>query len=163
MYNHNFQRVNQVSFKVFIESLALKQRYLEVTHKKPSNTCGSGKVDINKMMITNDVTMLEKVAFISFLSFYAVWFGYNFVANRYEIQKLDQTLQQSCKSDRLDLLQPNCPWQTVNLEFIEHTSTYRYFHYVYPLIENNSIFQSNFWYYWDNHLFKKTPQFKNLC
>ena len=30
----------------------------------------------------NDVTMLEKVTFISFLSFYTVWFGYNFVGNR---------------------------------------------------------------------------------
>ena len=29
------------------------------------------KKDIDKMMIPNDVTMLEKVAFISFVSFYA--------------------------------------------------------------------------------------------
>ena len=32
--------------------------------------------------------MLKKVAFIKFLSFYTVWFGYNFVANR---QKLGTT------------------------------------------------------------------------
>ena len=29
--------------------------------------------------------MFEKVAFISFLSFYTVWFVYNFVANRDEL------------------------------------------------------------------------------
>ena len=28
-------------------------------------------------------------------------------------------LQWFCKSDRVDLPQPNCPWQTVNLAFIE--------------------------------------------
>ena len=76
MYNHNFERVNkreQVDFKgrKGIESLALKQRYLEVTHEKPSKPCRSGKIGINKMMIPNDVTMLEKVVFIGFLSFYA--------------------------------------------------------------------------------------------
>ena len=49
MYNHNFERVGFKGRKV-IESLALKQRYLEVIHKKPSNPCASGKVDINEMM-----------------------------------------------------------------------------------------------------------------
>ena len=49
MYNHNFERVGFKGRKV-IESLALKQRYLEVIHKKPFNPCASGKVDINEMM-----------------------------------------------------------------------------------------------------------------
>ena len=34
--------------------------------------------------------MLEKVVLISFISFYTVWFGYNFVANRDEIYELEK-------------------------------------------------------------------------
>ena len=30
---------------------------------------------------------------------------------------INKQLQRSCKSDRLDLLQPNCPLQTFNLGF----------------------------------------------
>ena len=49
------------------------------------------------------MTILEEVAFISFLSFYTVWFGYNF----------GQTLQWSRKAT--DSI---CYRQTVNLAFI---------------------------------------------
>ena len=92
------------------------------------------------------MTMLEKVAFISFLSFSTAWFGYNFVANGDELKELDQTLQWSCKSDRLDMLQPNCPWQTVNLAFIKHISIHRHFYYVHLFLENSSIFSHYFFH-----------------
>ena len=74
-------------------------------------------------------------------------------------------LQRFCKSDQLGLLQPNCRWQTLNFAFIEHKSI---LYYVHVFLENSSIFSDyfffnrNFWYYLDNHLFKKTSQFKNL-
>ena len=32
------------------------------------------------------MTVLQEVAFVTFLSFYRVWFGYNFVANRWELR-----------------------------------------------------------------------------
>ena len=74
-------------------------------------------------------------------------------------------LQWFCKSYRIDLLQPNCPWQTVNLAFIEHTFINRYFYFVHLFLENSSIFSHyffhiNFWYYLDNHLFKKHHSLK---
>ena len=59
------------------------------------------------------MTILEEVAFISFLSIYIVWFRYNFLTNIDESQELSKTLQ---------WLQRNCNIQTVNLAFIEHTS-----------------------------------------
>ena len=110
---------------------------------------------------------MEKVALINFLSFYAVWYGCNFVVTRDEVWELGQTLQCSGRSDQPDLLQLNCPWQTVNLAFIEHTSIHSYFNYVHLFLENNSIFSHwffhiNFWYYLYNHLFEKTSQFKDL-
>ena len=53
-------------------------------------------------------------------------------------------LQWFCKSDWLDLLQPNCPWQTANLAFIEHISIHHYFYYVHLFLENSSIFSHFF-------------------
>ena len=55
-----------------------------------------------------------------------------------------KSLQWSCKSDWLDLLQPNCPWQTVNLAFIGQTSIHHYFYDVRLFLENSSIFSHKF-------------------
>ena len=82
--------------------------------------------------------------------------------------KFGQTLQFSCKSNQLDLLQPNRPWQTVNLAFIEHIYIYTYtslLWYVHLFREDSSIFLHyffpiNFWYYMNNHLFKKLHSLK---
>ena len=86
MYNYNFERVNYVGFKErkVSESLARKKSLIQksLIYNTPFNPWRSGEVDIKIMVIMNDVTMLEKVAFISFLFFYTVWFGYNFLGNR---------------------------------------------------------------------------------
>ena len=83
MYNHNFQRENQVGFKErkVSESLAMKTEIFK-THSYIRNhpTHAEVEMQILKIMVDNDVTMFEEVEFISFLSFYTEWFGYNFVA-----------------------------------------------------------------------------------
>ena len=53
---------------------------------------------------------------------------------------INKQLQRSCKSDRLDLLQPNCRLQTVNFAFIEHASIHHYFYDVHLFLENSSMF-----------------------
>ena len=117
-----------------IKSLALKQRYLEVTHKKPSNLCRSGKVDINKMEVPNDVTMLQKVVFISFLFFYTglviiLWLTDMELRNLTKCYiGFAKVTYLICYSDQVNHL------NTVNhLAFIEHTSIYTFVTLIYFL------------------------------
>ena len=117
-----------------IESLALKQRYLKVTHKKPSNLCRSGKVDINKMVVPNDVMMLEKVVFISFLFFYTglviiLWLTdmelRNFTKCYIGFAKVTYLI---CYSNQVNHL-----YIVNHLAFIEHTSIYTFITLIYFL------------------------------
>ena len=126
-----------------IKSLALKQRYLEVTHKKPSNLCRSGKVDINKMEVPNDVTILQKVVFIRFLFFYTglviiLWLTDMDIIlwlTDMELRNLTKcyigfakVTYLICYSDQVNHL------NTVNhLAFIEHTSIYTFVTLIYFL------------------------------
>ena len=68
-----------------------------------------------------------------------------------------KTLQWSCKCDRLDLLQPNCPWQTVNLAFLELTAIHYHFHDIHLFLENSSVFSQEFL------VLLEQSQFKDLC
>ena len=145
MYNQNFERVNQVGFKgrKVIESLPLKQRYLEVTQKKLSNPRRSGKVDIiNEMIIP--LMMRRCWRRLPLLVFFPsiCWFGYNFVASRYEIQELDQ----KCYSGFAKVTDMICYSQTVHekLLILYLLCISCYFYQVHLFLENSSIFSHYF-------------------
>ena len=77
--------------------------------------------------------MLGEVVFISFFSFYTVWFGYGFVANRWKSGTWPNIFSilhyYSGLAKKADLIRYS---QTVNLAFIEHTSILIYmFIYLY--------------------------------
>ena len=110
------------------------------------------------MMIPNDVTMLEKVVFIGFLSFYAglviiLWLtdmkfrkltkGYSGFAKMNVMICYSQTVHG--KLSILNLFSIHLYIVTF-ITFIYFLKIVQFAHY---------FFQINFWYYLDNHLFKK--------
>ena len=88
--------------------------------------------------------MLEEIAFISFIFFYIVCFGYILVANRWKSGtwpniSVYYTITVVLHKKVTDLI---CYIQTVNLAFIEHTSIFTYVFMYFRYIFDNTVISS---------------------
>ena len=115
----------------------------------------------------NDVTMLEEVAFVSFLSFYA---GLVIILWLTDIKFRNLTKYFSGFVKVTDLISYS---QTVHgkllilhlLSIHLYIVTFITFIYFLKTVQSFHIifFHINFWYYLGNHLFKKNSPFKDRC